>query len=663
MQENYVNEQMVADFIDDYLKNNKVNYAILINGSWGSGKTFFIKEHIIKKLDKEYEMAKENLKTLKIWDRFCKKKKSINAKKPIYVSLYGISSISDIKSKILLATIKNDKIKKLLPVLDVGAEIGNEIISKNYSISNSSGKLTRILSNFYSLENLIVFFDDLERCNVDINIVLGYINQLVEHNQLKVILIADEEKIGKLDFENNKELKYLTVLSENIDFQESEKKDILGQKIPDTGKITVDEIKKRTTTLFNENVFYNEIKEKLIGHTICFKPNISSIYETLAADIIEDIEIRKIVIEKKENLISIMNSKNYQNLRTIQFIFQVYEKLAKISLAEVDLKDYKDQYLTNLFEYIVLKAVQIKSGNSSYNWEKNQDLGVIYLGNELADCVYSNYVKGFRFVDDYLMYSYLSKKTIKKVVENYIYLEELETNNPNDPLYKLKRYWLIPEQELEQLLDEMILKIKDNEYVLNLYSKIVFYLSAIADMNICIDKVDVAVNLLEENIKNGIVNGKFEEERINLSTKDVADKYNKYIKKIRTLVDAKEHSSIQKDITNILNNDNWGAMLNEYCEKNNSKFLTDKKYAYLLDTSLIVNNIIYKDIGQIYEFLYSLKKIYNFSNIKEYYLDDITYLVNLKDALYKITDVDKVRLYVINMIISFLESVITALSD
>lgn len=663
MQENYVNEQMVADFIDDYLKNNKVNYAILINGSWGSGKTFFIKEHIIKKLDKEYEMAKENLKTLKIWDRFCKKKKSINAKKPIYVSLYGISSISDIKSKILLATIKNDKIKKLLPVLDVGAEIGNEIISKNYSISNSSGKLTRILSNFYSLENLIVFFDDLERCNVDINIVLGYINQLVEHNQLKVILIADEEKIGKLDFENNKELKYLTVLSENIDFQESEKKDILGQKIPDTGKITVDEIKKRTTTLFNENVFYNEIKEKLIGHTICFKPNISSIYETLAADIIEDIEIRKIVIEKKENLISIMNSKNYQNLRTIQFIFQVYEKLAKISLAEVDLKDYKDQYLTNLFEYIVLKAVQIKSGNSSYNWEKNQDLGVIYLGNELADCVYSNYVKGFRFVDDYLMYSYLSKKTIKKVVENYIYLEELETNNPNDPLYKLKRYWLIPEQELEQLLDEIILKIKDNEYVLNLYSKIVFYLSAIADMNICIDKVDVAVNLLEENIKNGIVNGKFEEERINLSTKDVADKYNTYIKKIRTLVYEKEHSSIQKDITNILNNDNWGAMLNEYCEKNNSKFLTDKKYAYLLDTSLIVNNIIYKDIGQIYEFLYSLKKIYNFSNIKEYYLDDITYLVNLKDALYKITDVDKVRLYVINMIISFLESVITALSD
>ncbi len=663
MQENYVNEQMVADFIDDYLKNNKVNYAILINGSWGSGKTFFIKEHIIKKLDKEYEAAKKNLKTLKIWDRLFKKKKSINAKKPIYVSLYGISSISDIKSKILLATIKNDKIKKILPVLDVGAEIGNEIISKNYSISNSSGKLTRILSNFYSLENLIIFFDDLERCNVDINIVLGYINQLVEHNKLKVILIADEEKIGKLDFENNKELKYLTVLSDNIDFQESEKKDILGQKIPDTGKITVDEIKKRTATLFNENVFYNEIKEKLIGHTICFKPNISNIYETLAADIIEDIEIRKIVIEKKENLISIMNSKNYQNLRTIQFIFQVYEKLAKISLAEVDLKVYKDQYLTNLFEYIVLKAVQIKSGNSSYNWEKNQDLGVIYLGNELSDCVYSNYVKGFRFVDDYLMYSYLSKKTIKKVVENYIYLEELETNNPNDPLYKLKSYWLIPEQELEQLLDEMILKIKDNEYVLNLYSKIVFYLSAIADMNICIDKVDVAVNLLEENIKNGIVNGKFEEERINLSTKDVADKYNKYIKKIRTLVDAKEHSSIQKDITNILNNDNWGAMLNEYCEKNNSKFLTDKKYAYLLDTSLIVNNIIYKDIEQIYEFLYSLKKIYNFSNIKEYYVDDITYLVNLKDALYKITNVDKVRLYVINMIISFLESVITALSD
>ena len=54
----------LKNVIDDYLKNKLINYAIVIKGEWGSGKTFFVKKNVVKRYD--------------------------NA---LYISLYGISSI------------------------------------------------------------------------------------------------------------------------------------------------------------------------------------------------------------------------------------------------------------------------------------------------------------------------------------------------------------------------------------------------------------------------------------------------------------------------------------------------------------------------------------------------------------------------------------------
>ena len=63
----------LKDVIYDYLKNKFINYAILIKGEWGSGKTFFVKKNVVKRYD--------------------------NA---LYISLYGISSIDKLSYKIYL---------------------------------------------------------------------------------------------------------------------------------------------------------------------------------------------------------------------------------------------------------------------------------------------------------------------------------------------------------------------------------------------------------------------------------------------------------------------------------------------------------------------------------------------------------------------------------
>ena len=93
-------------------------------------------------------------------------------------------------------------------------------------------------------------------------------------------------KFGKLNYEDNKELKYLTVLNEHIDFQQTEKKDIMGNHQQGNTTFTIEDIENRSKMLFRENIFYNEIKEKLIGQTIYFKPNINNIYDIMANEII-----------------------------------------------------------------------------------------------------------------------------------------------------------------------------------------------------------------------------------------------------------------------------------------------------------------------------------------------------------------------------------------
>lgn len=71
----YLKENEIEQIIINYITKEKSNYAILLDGAWGCGKTFFVKNKIIPKIDE-------------------------TTKKSIYVSLYGLSDIKDIDKQI-----------------------------------------------------------------------------------------------------------------------------------------------------------------------------------------------------------------------------------------------------------------------------------------------------------------------------------------------------------------------------------------------------------------------------------------------------------------------------------------------------------------------------------------------------------------------------------
>lgn len=152
--------QHVKDYLRYYLSfSTPPMYAVLLNGPWGLGKTFVIK-NFVKLLDE--------------------------TTRHIYVSLYGLRSVDEIDDAIL---------QSMYPVLKhKGVEIGGRAlksVGKYFNVEldlNARDFIARSKSDLY-------IFDDLERCEMPINTVMGYINVFVEQEGRKVIIIANEAEI------------------------------------------------------------------------------------------------------------------------------------------------------------------------------------------------------------------------------------------------------------------------------------------------------------------------------------------------------------------------------------------------------------------------------------------------------------------------------------
>jgi hypothetical protein len=72
----------ILTIIKDYIKEPNTDYAILINGAWGSGKTHFLKNSVGQEIKKIPFLQKE------------KKQESYEL---VYVSLYGITKIDELR--------------------------------------------------------------------------------------------------------------------------------------------------------------------------------------------------------------------------------------------------------------------------------------------------------------------------------------------------------------------------------------------------------------------------------------------------------------------------------------------------------------------------------------------------------------------------------------
>lgn len=594
----YLSNNEILGILNEYEKNPKKRYAILIDGDWGSGKTYFIKNQYIK-----------------------------GDKNKLYISLYGVKNKEEINSKIYYSilgnVIKDNKHKKAIEkaiekAKKVSKEVGKFAKPVTLSVKNifnidltglEKVDVSSVISLFKDIKEYILVFDDLERCDIPINEVLGYINEYVEHKGAKVIIVANENEINKLNYDDNYELKVISCLNDKIKFEDEEKR---GKE---TEKVTINKLKSRVEVLYEENKKYKAIKEKLVGFTIKYEPDISDIYEHIIKDYSEKNEELYIFLQKnKKDLINIMKVNQCKNIRTMVYIFDVFETIYNTVKDIIN----KETIIKLIFKNTIFCAIGLKKGieidkilnGSMCNVSVSLYEDRIYYGK--------SYFTAFDFVNDFIYTGKLDENNILKTIDYYneLKFDDLEEE---DPFYYLQKYWVLNDQEIEDVLNKIHENIKKGIYHYKLFPKIINYLSRIEKLNF---KVDLINEIVEEMIN--ILKEKSKEVELHefIEDDEVAKIYNKHIDKIKKILSENNDIIIENTIERVLKEKDWGINLYNFVRDNKQSYKNKKAFLNEFDIDAILNKIKESDSNNIYYFKYCLDVIYDSPGIEKYYFVD-----------------------------------------
>lgn len=175
----------IEEFLNYYLEHEtSPDYAVLITGCWGSGKTYFIRQYL-----------GGNRKEVKDWLTDCEKYTVV------YVSLFGAKSRDEMDKRVLetLHPKLNSKIVKAIPgaVSLIGKIAGTATANPFVTIAGENiAVFTENLleAEKKAIKKVVVVFDDVERADMPLPELLGYLNEYVEHLHIPCILLADKDK-------------------------------------------------------------------------------------------------------------------------------------------------------------------------------------------------------------------------------------------------------------------------------------------------------------------------------------------------------------------------------------------------------------------------------------------------------------------------------------
>lgn len=489
---------MTIDELESRLDNefSDIYKCVLIKGEWGIGKTYFLR------------------------------KKYLCDKKHIYISLFGLNSIEEVKIEIY------SKLDRVLNFITNGVNrikgLSINLPFGSISIPYLENDIEKAIEKKCKREKFIIVIDDLERksSNIKMEAILGIIESISNINNLLIIVVANENKI----IEEEKSI-YLSFSEKviqkiyNVDhYSHTAMKEILNNSIE---SIEIDKklkqiISNSTFEIFNSDYVNNlrtlekglNFVKLLIKHINFSKLGLTDkqIFQLITislAIVIEDIEKRYSNKElkqkenvKKENILedfwkepekklsyNIINNYLKENAlfspksTLIEFIINIYYDLDLDRNFQKINNWYKDLHLIitkkedidNFYLEEDKLRQRIEEFYSKYVLEKNDIIDVNNWFQKLNELCYYAEIIG---IQDKFKY-----EEINKAIDKYLEKSEIM----EDPRYLLRRNGLrkIKNEEMKKINEVLIFKIINKYY------------------NSCID------NILEETER-----GRFEIEKL-----------------------------------------------------------------------------------------------------------------------------------------------------
>lgn len=645
-------DKEIVDVLINYVDENIYNYAVMIDGEWGCGKTYFIKECLCDELEKHENEKAQN-------------QNEYRPKGIIYLSLYGVKSLEEVSKQILMESYLS-KSGNAKGILKKGTEISGKMLPVLFDIIKSktgleleSENVSNAVGGFFPVKDSILIFDDLERCNCPVNEILGYINTYVEHDGMKVIIVANQKEIGKNAYLTNQELKYLVAANENIKFEENaEKRSKFFPQTEENGRVkenavAISTIKDRINKLFGQDVRYEKVKEKLVGFTIYYYPVLQEVFSKLIKGNEIDGRLQSLLLEKLSFYEDYMIKEEHPNLRTFQFYLSKIRELFN-GISKLD-GDGQEAFLKYIIQYSFKVCVCYKNDTLKQTWERNEEYGfktigkTDILGNDLA----------FRFVDEFVIKSILDEEKMKRMLEvfedEYIKKKEEEV----DVFRDLESGWyLSDDKSVEEKIKKIIDALNQNKYEIKEYPRIIGLFIELEYAGFSKEIVGDMLSAMKSNVKKLKKRVSIGEEYSMLKEGEKRERCREILADIQNEMDQQFQIHISDTMESYLEKeDSWAESLHDYIMKNKMEISNVDGFLAQFDISQLVEKISKSMSYDVHAFRGCILALYVQTTMGDALKLEKDMVVALKEGIEKIdqSNFDKIKKMQIGYLISNLQ--------
>ena len=457
----------LVESILDYIRSDYTDYAVMLNGEWGSGKTHFWNNKIKKKIESM----------------------QLNGKRytTIYMSLYGISNLEEISKKIFMETTQlmdknlrrfmNSKGQETIPeYAKTGIDMANF-----FGVTQNGNKVD--YAEFFATDDKVLCFDDLERANVDVIDILGYINNFVEHDHIKTIIICNEKELATKLKSSNLEMKTF-IATYLLDKQ---------NELNKSDKPMVEKIQDKIEHVFDKANDYERIKEKLIGETFEYAPKFDYIINGILMRYENNPELIRFLRENTGIIISTFNRSGTRNLRILKHALNDFKKIYE--MVNKSYSNTSNRVMQTMLIFTIAVSFEIKAGKITkekfINIKDNEEYKSILVSSRILMDNRQFYIKEFdqnyyyNFKSEYRFFKFIEYYVRTRIFDMKLFKENMDTirntvDTENLPSYKrllTEEYWKISDNEFEAVIEDIIEDVKEGKIKLIDMVKIFAYFS------------------------------------------------------------------------------------------------------------------------------------------------------------------------------------------
>ena len=462
----------------------------MINGEWGVGKTHFWNNKIRKKIESM----------------------QLNGKRytTIYMSLYGISNLEDISKKIFIETtqLMDKNLRKFMATtgqttIPEYAKTGLDM-ANFFGVTQNGDKLD--YSEFFSTDDKVLCFDDLERANVDVIDILGYINNFVEHDHIKTIIICNEKELSTKLKSSNLEMK--TFIATYLLDKQGE--------LNTTDKPMVEKIKNKIEHVFDKANDYERIKEKLIGETFEYAPKFDYIINGILMRYENNPDLIRFLRENTRLIILTFERSGTRNLRILKHALNDFQKIYE--MVEKNYPNTNNRVMQTMLIFTIAISFEIKAGKITkdkfVNIKDNEEYKSILVSSRTLMDNRQFYIKEFdsnyyyNFKAEYRFFKFIEYYVRTRIFDMRLFKENMETirntvDTDNLPGYKrllTEEYWKISDDEFDKIIKEVLENVKEGALELIDIVKIYAYFSYFSRKGL----IDYDIKTLKSVFFNGM---------------------------------------------------------------------------------------------------------------------------------------------------------------